>query len=1020
MKTIVALTSAALLLATLPAEASAQGGSGTEAFASALRWRNIGPNRGGRSITAAGSASRPLEYYFGATGGGLWKTTDGGTTWGPVTDGKIESSSVGAVAVAASNPDVVYVGMGEAELRGNVMQGDGVYRSSDAGKTWAHAGLRESQVISRIRIDPGNPDVVFAAVLGHPYGADTGRGVYRSRDGGTSWTKVLYRGDRAGAVDLVMDPANPRVLYATLWEVFRRPWILWSGGAASGIFKSEDGGDTWAELTRKPGFATGPLGKVTIAVSPANPRRVFANVEAKVGGLYRSDDGGATWTFVNGARDLWQRSFYFMRLTPDPTDPETIYVLNFMLLKSVDGGKSFSVLPGSHVDHHDLWIDPGNPRRMINANDGGASVSMNGGQTWTGQRYPTAQIYRVVTTRDMPYHVCGAQQDNTTVCVPSHPNYHMRNPEQAPGDWLYEVGGSEDSHVVVDARDNDIFYAGAVNTLTRYDRRSGESRDIQPYPRLAMGEPASAMRERWNWVQPLATSAIDPTVLYTGSQHLWRSRDRGTTWQKISADLTRNDSTTLGNSGGIINFDQDGPEVYATLFTIAPSRHEAGTVWTGSDDGLVHLTRDGGRTWRNVTPPGLPANSRISLIESSPHSAATAYVAARRHEMDDRAPYIYRTRDYGRTWTAITNGIPAAHYVHGVREDPVRKRMLYAGTEHGVQISFDDGDHWQPLQLNLPNVAVTSLEVKDRDLVIATHGRSFWVLDDIAPLRQWATVAAANRAHLFQPSPAMRRLYPAMIDFHLPAREAEVTLDIVESSGRLVRRLITREARERGIHRVRWDLRYIGASSFPGIVLEGGDPTRGPFAPPGRYLVQLVMGRDTLTRTLLVERDPRLRGVTDEDLRRQFALADRIREKESEANDAVLWIRAIRTQVEDRSSRTADTSVRSAASLLVRRIGAVEGDLYQVRNQSPKDKIAFPIKLNDRLTGLRSNLETGDGPPSAGYQQVFRELSAELATHIAVLRSVVATDLPAFNRLLAEHGLAPVEGQQPPAPSLRR
>ena len=604
----------------------------------ALQWRNIGPNRGGRSIAASGSPGRPYEFYFGATGGGLWKTTDGGTTWAPVTDGQLRSSSVGAIGVAASNPDVVYVGMGETQLRGNVMQGDGVYRSSDGGRTWTHAGLANTQAIGRVRVHPRNPDLVYVAALGHPYGPNDERGVFRTSDGGRSWNKILFRNAETGAADLVLDPNEPRVLYATLWQVYRKPWKLWSGGPGSGLFKSTDGGDTWTELTRNPGFPTGVLGKITVAVG-ANSRRVYANVEANEGGLYRSDDAGATWQKVNGSRDLWQRAFYFLRMTADPKDPETLYQLNYELLKSTDGGHTFTRIAGHHADYHDLWIDPAEPKRMIVADDGGASVSVNGGATWTARGFPTAQIYRVTTTSDVPYHVCGAQQDNSTVCVPRDGG-HLRAPDSAPGDWFYEVGGGESATIAAKPGQPDVIYAGATNTLTRYDRRTGQERDVQPYPRLVMGEPASGMRERWNWNYPIATTPLEPDAIYAGSQHLWKSIDEGKSWRRISPDLTRADTSTLGNTGGAIVFDQDGPEVYATIFTIAPSRKDPRTIWVGSDDGLIHITRNGGATWSNITPPNLPPFSRVSRINASPHRDGSAYVAVKRHELDDRRPYI--------------------------------------------------------------------------------------------------------------------------------------------------------------------------------------------------------------------------------------------------------------------------------------------------------------------------------------------------------------------------------------------
>jgi photosystem II stability/assembly factor-like uncharacterized protein len=978
-------------------------------------WRNIGPNRGGRSIAVAGVASRPNEYYFGATGGGLWKTTDGGTSWTPVTDGQIRSSSVGAVAVSASRPDVVYLGMGETELRGNVMQGDGVYRSSDAGRTWEHRGLANSQAIGRIRVDPTDPDLVYVAALGHPYAPNDERGVFRSRDGGKTWTRVLFRGDRAGAVDLIIDPSNPRVLYATLWEVYRRPWQLWSGGPGSGLFKSMDGGDTWTELTHNAGLPSGVIGKMTVAVSPADPNRVWANIEATDGGLYRSDDGGATWTHVNANRDLWQRAFYFLRIVADPKDRETIYVSSFLLEKSTDGGKTFAPVPTPHADHHDLWIDPNDPRRMVEANDGGAIVSVNGGKTWTGQRYPTAQIYRVATTDEYPYHVCGAQQDNTTVCVPSRDGF-LGTPDGRVGDWYYAVGGGESADIAPKPGDPDIFYAGATNTLTRYDRRTGVSRDVQPYPRIVMGEPASAMPERWNWTYPIAVSRVDPRMLLVGSQHLWKSVDEGRTWRKISPDLTRADPATMGNSGGPIVFDQDGPEIYATIFTIAPSRREASTIWTGSDDGLVYVTRDGGATWRNVTPRDATPNTRISRIDASWHRAGTAYVAAERHQMDDRAPYIWRTDDYGATWTKITTGIPDGEFVRVVRADRVRAGLLYAGTEHGVHVSFDDGAHWRSLSRNLPDAQVSDLVVEDRDLVIATHGRSFWVLDDLSALRQLtpAMLAGADRVvpRLLRPANAVAQgSSPANIDYYLTSAADSVGIDILDATGTRVRTLGSAKA-VAGVHRLQWDLTYPGATSFAGIVLEGGDPRRGVWAPPGRYRVRLSVRTGSTvavdTQSVMVVRDPRLPAVTDADLRSQFDLARRIRDKESEANEAVIRIRALRGQLRERDAAAARQPVSDASrrvpletARLDSAMSEVESTLYQVRNRSPKDKIAFPIRVNDRLTGLRSQVDGSYARPTAAQVRIFGELAAEVDRALATLAGVYGRAARACERVVA-------------------
>jgi len=966
----------------------------------ALSWRNIGPNRGGRSITASGSPSRPKEYYFGATGGGLWKTTDGGTTWAPVTDGQIASSSVGAVAVAPSNPDVVWVGMGETQLRGNVMQGDGVYRSVDGGESWYRVGLDDTQAIGRIRVHPFDPDVAWVAALGHPFGTNDQRGVFRTRDGGRSWQRVLFRNERTGAVDLAVDPGDPDILYATLWEVYRRPWKLWSGGPGSGLFKSIDGGDSWVELTRNPGLPAGVLGKITVAVG-ADSRTVYANFEAEEGGLYRSDDAGATWRHVNGDRDLWQRSFYFLRLTADPVDPESIWVMSFELEHSTDGGRTFRPIRTPHGDHHDLWIDPADPTRMINANDGGANVTTNGGATWTEQDYPTAQIYRVATTADFPYHVCGAQQDNTTVCVPSDGGRRALPGIGVPGDYFYSVGGGESATIAPDFNDPDVFYAGATNTLDRFDRLTGQARDVQPNPYLVMGEAAEVMPERWNWVYPLVFSPVERTALYAGSQHLWRTTDEGRTWMRISPDLTRAEPGTLGETGGPIILDQDGPEVYGTLYAIAPSRHDAAVVWTGSDDGLVQLTRDGGATWTDVTPPDLLPHTRLGFLDASPHRAGGAYVSGRRYEMDDRAPYVWKTSDYGATWTKIVGGLPPGTFVHAVREDRVRPGLLYAGTEHGVFVSFDDGARWRSLSANLPDVAATALTVTDRDVVIATHGRSFWVLDDVAPLRQWDEAADDEPVALVTPSDAVRRVYPVHVDFRLTRDEPDVTVEIVDAGGVRVRTLVTGQSLPAGSHRLTWDGRHEGATVFPNMILEGGDPSVGPWAAPGSYRIRLSFSSGTVERPFRVLRDPRLEDVTDADLVAQTELALEIRDATSAANEGVIRIRAVRTDLEERLAASMGARARAAAETVLRELAEVEGELYQVRNRSPKDKIAYPIKLNDRLTGLRTLLEAGDEAPPAAQRRVFDDLSSQLEIQLERLRHILDDDIPRLERLIA-------------------
>ncbi len=979
------------------------------AFSRTLEWKSIGPDRGGRSIAAAGSSARPFEYYFGATGGGLWKTTDGGTNWKPVTDGQIKSSSVGAVAVSESNPDIVYLGMGECQLRGNVMQGDGVYRSKDGGKTWEHLGLEQTQAISRIRIHPTDPNRVYVAALGHPFGPNPQRGVFRTLDAGHTWEKNLYRDEKAGAADLALDPNNPDVMYASFWQVYRKAYILWSGGEGSGLFKSTDGGETWRELTRSTGLPRGVLGKITVSVSGADSRRVYANIEAEDGGLYRSDDGGETWSLINNHRDLWQRAFYFLRIQADPVDRETIYILGFRLIKSTDGGRTFDYLPQTHADHHDLWIDPKNPLRMINANDGGGTVTVNGGKTWTEQDYPTAQIYRLTTTNDFPYHVCGAQQDNSTVCVASDGGRHFRNPREPRGKWMYAVGGGENGYIAAHPVRTNIFYSGATNTLQRYDRDTGLSSDVQPYPFMVMGESAGVMPERWSWNYPIVFSPADPDVLFVGSQHLWQTVDEGATWEKISPDLTRADPTTMADSGGPIVFDQDGPEIYATIYTIAPSEHDVNTIWTGSDDGFVHLTRDGGKNWQNVTPMDMLKDSRIGLIEVSPHDPASAYVAARRYEMDDRSPYLWKTNDYGKSWTQIADGIARTDFVHVVQEDHVRKGLLYAGTEHGICVSFDDGAYWQSLSMNLPDVQVSGISVEERDLAISTHGRAFWTLPDIAPLRQLDSKTVSSEAYLFEPADAIRRAFPAMVDFYIKEAGQNVSVEILDVDGKLVCSLFDGIIEEKGMQRCVWNLRYPGATVFDGIILEGGNPRRGPWAPPGLYQVRLRVDGKVKMQSFNLKKDPRLRDVTDADLVEQFELAMKIRDKTSAANESVILIRNLRSKIEERLSKTGDKKIGKTAKDFVARISAVEKELYQVRNQSPKDKIAFPTKLNNRLSGLRANLEDGDSAPTKGYYEVYERLSKELKVHLNKLDGLLKQDLPRLNNELKRLNVKTIE-----------
>jgi photosystem II stability/assembly factor-like uncharacterized protein len=783
-----------------------------------LAYRQIGPFRGGRVAAVAGIPTQPFVYYFGATGGGVWKTTDGGVTWEPLGDQTFKTGSVGAIGVSESDPNVVYVGMGEETLRGNVSHGDGMYKSMDAGKTWKKlAGLDDTRHISRVRVHPRNSDLVYVAAMGHCFGPNEQRGVFRSKDGGKSWEKVLYRTPQAGAIDLTFDPTNAGILYAALWDVIRKPWTFESGGPGSGLFKSTDGGDTWQELTRSPGLPRGVVGKIGVAVSPANSERVWAIVEAEDGGVFRSDNGGRAWTKVNESRNLRQRAWYYTRIYADTQNAESVYVLNTGFYRSNDGGRTFSNIGVPHGDNHDLWIAPNDAQRMIESNDGGANVSFNGGRTWTEQDQPTAQFYRVALDEDFPYNIYGAQQDNSTISIRSRTEDFGIDRDS----W-HDVGGGESGWIAPSPKDSNVVFAGSYGGyLTRYDHRTKQLRAVNVWPDNPMGSGAEGMKYRFQWNYPILFSPHDTSnmgTLYAAGDHLFRSTNEGQSWEMISPDLTRNDKSKQGSAGGPITKDNTSVEYYDTIFTVAESPVTKGVIWTGSDDGLVQVTRDDGKTWTNATPKGIPEWIQINSVEASPHDAATAYVAATMYKSDDFRPYLYRTNDYGKTWKKIDAGIPDGAFTRVVREDPARRGLLYAGTEVGMFISFDDGERWQPFQLNLPYTPITDLAVhkREKDLVVATQGRAFWILDDLSVLHQLtdAMRAGTGETTLLKPEDTYRMqggggnpLPPTatiganppggvVVHYYLKSRPTtDVTLEFFDPAGKSVRKLTARAPR---------------------------------------------------------------------------------------------------------------------------------------------------------------------------------------------------------------------------------
>ena len=1007
-----------------------------------LEWRNVGPPRGGRSIAAAGSGARPFEYYMGTTGGGLWKTTDGGQNWEPVTDGQIGSASIGAVQVCEADPDVVYMGTGETQLRGNIQQGDGAYKSTDGGETWEHVGLRETQNIARIRIHPEDCDVAWAAAFGKHSADNPERGVFKTTDGGESWRKVLYRSEKAGAVDVSVDATNPDVLYASVWEAWRRSWGMSSGGEGSGLFKSTDGGESWTEITDNVGLSDGPVGKIGVAVSPANPDRVWALIEHEPdGGVWRSDDAGATWEKVNDERKLRQRAFYYTRVYADPNDENVMYALNTGLYRSRDGGETFPRgIRVPHGDNHDLWIAPDDSDRMVNANDGGANVSFNGGRTWTDQDYSTAQFYRVITTKHTPYHICGGQQDNSTACIPVRGWNQMA--ARGPGNrsWYYAVGGCESGYVAPNPIDLDVFYAGCYGgALSRFDMATGATRAVNVWPENPMGQSSEDLIERVQWTFPIVFSHHDPEVLYTGTQKVWKTTTEGQSWEQISPDLTRADPATMGPSGGPITKDQTGVETYATVFAVAPSYHDPEVIWAGSDDGLVHVTRDGGTNWTNATPPDAPDHVRINTIEASPNARGKAYVSGIRYLVDDdRSPYVWKTDDYGATWTKIVNGLPGDDFIRATREDPKRPGLLYAASERTVYVSFDDGGRWQPLSLNLPVVQVSDLVVEENDVVIATHGRSFWVLEDVGPLRQMSAEVAAAESWLFEPTDPVRGIdRGASFQYYLAEDAERVEIEVLDAAGEVVRAfegVASDEEEEEedespfarffggggaatpsvkaGAHSFRWDLRYPAWTDFDGRIMWAARPM-GPTAVPGSYTVRMTVDDGApQARDFEVLVNPNLEGVTVADLRERFELAIEIRDRVSAANEAVIKVRDIEGQIAERLEETDEDEIEEQAEVVEENLNVVEAEIYQVRNQSNQDPLNYPIKLNNKLAALLGVVESSESRPTDQSYEVFEHLSALLDEQISQMEIVIRRDLGALNDLLIREGLEPIEDRR--------
>ncbi len=1026
-----------------------------------LEWRCIGPHRGGRVVAVAGDVSQKMTFYMGACAGGLWKTTDGGQYWHNISDGYFNTAAIGALAVSASDPNVIYAGTGESTIRGNVSHGDGLYKSVDAGLSWQHVGLSETRHIGKIVIHPRDPDHVYVAAFGRAFGRNEERGVFRSLDGGASWRKVLYKSDRAGSHDIAMAANNPRILFAAIWQAQRYPHKLENGGPDSGLWRSLDGGDSWQDITRNAGLPAGMLGKIGVAVSPVQAGRVWACIEAEAGAVFRSDDYGETWLRLSEQSLLRTRPWYYMHVTADTQHPDTVYIQNYSLWKSVDAGATFETMPTPHGDEHALWIDPADNQRMARGNDGGACVSFNGGKSWSSiYNQPTAQLYHVCADDRFPYRVYGSQQDNTAISVPSASvdgAIHER-------DW-YAPGGGESGYIAIKPDDPDIVVASgpigqrAYNDLmTLYNHRTGQKWIITAWPELyGWGVGAERMKYRFQWTFPIMFSRHDPDLLYVCSQHLHRSTNLGASFEVISPDLTRNDPDKLQASGGPITRDNTGAEVYCNIFALAECPHDSAVLWAGSDDGLLHISRDGGKHWSEITPPDLPEWALISIIDASAHQAGAAYIAATRYKLDDTKPYLYKTSDYGASWTAITNGIPDHEFTRVIREDPNCRGLLYAGTETGIYVSFDDGDNWQRMAGDLPVCPIHDLLIKDRDLLVATHGRSFWILDDLSPLHQAQGQLASGKAHLFAPAPKTRlRSYagfggweesysadtinyggvgtsvaaftnradsdrPNFLNaghnpregivfwYHLAAETDEaIALNFRAVDGQIIRRYSSAEGgvppADPGLNRFEWNMRYPGAVAVDGVDGWWERPD-GPLVVPGEYVAELVVDGQSLSQRFEIRADPRVE-TTAADFERQFKMLLAIRDRLSLSNELINKLVRLKGQVESWAARTEDEDLKAAADAIA---AEIEQRLPDLINVGFTESQLYASGLHEKFNALFDSVDSADYAPPQQARDVFAQLSDELDRHLAYARTDLSETVSDFNAQVRGLGLEAVD-----------
>ncbi|WP_421765245.1 WD40/YVTN/BNR-like repeat-containing protein [Ekhidna sp.] len=993
-----------------------------------IQWRNIGPFRGGRSAAVTGVPGKPNLFYMGATGGGVWRTKDAGSTWENISDGFF-GGSIGAVAVSEWDNNVIYVGGGEVTVRGNVSSGWGMWKSVDAGTTWQEIGMKNARHIPRIRIHPKNPDLVYAAVMGDLYKSSSERGVYRSKDGGQTWERILFANADAGAVDLTFDPNNPRILYASTWRIRRTPYSLESGGDGSALWKSTDGGDTWTNISENEGLPGGTWGISGVTVSPVNSDRVWAIIENNDGGVYRSDDAGKTWRRINKERKLRQRAWYYTRIYADSQDEDIVYVMNVRYHKSTDGGRTYETYNAPHGDHHDFWVAPEDNQRMIIGDDGGAQVSFDAGENWsTYYNQPTAQFYRVTTDDSFPYRIYGAQQDNSTVRIDHRTNGRFLGED----DWESTAGG-ESAHIAPDPDNNDIVYGGSYDGfLTRVDHENEQIRAVNVWPDNPMGHGAEGFKYRFQWNFPIFFSPHNPDKLYTASNQLHVSTNEGQTWEIISPDLTRNDPSKLGSSGGPITKDNTSVEYYCTIFAAVESYHEEGVIWAGSDDGLVHVTKDGGDNWTNVTPAGMPEWMMINSVEIDPFNKGGLYIAGTRYKLGDYAPYLYKTEDYGQTWKKITSGIPSEHFTRVLRADPNQKGLLYAGTEAGMYVSFNDGASWQPFQMNLPIVPITDLAIKDNNLIAATQGRSFWMIDDLTPLHQ-LNEANGKSHYLYKPMDSYRMgggngrtsktagtNHPGgvIVNYFVKDTASTDTISVSfhEADGDVIKTYSThpdKKAEEEklevkpGFNSMNWNLRYDGAKTFDGMILWWAT-TQGPMAAPGDYKVKMSVNGTDIMHDFKLLADPRSESA-QADYQAQFDFLIKVRDKLTETHEAIINIRKAKAQINDVMKKADNEEISKLGKAIVKDMSEIEKALYQTKNESGQDPLNFPIRLNNKLGHLGSLSGMGNFRPTDSAIEYFNEVTSLIDEQLNSLEGIFNERIDEFNQAVKEAEVAAVK-----------